>query len=63
MTDSDGPPIVTSLTYHVLRGVPTEWTMSLTVSADSRGPSRSPCRTSEEDAIILSPINNADGVE
>ena len=36
--------------------------MSLTASENSRGPSGSPCRTSEED-YISSSINNADGVE
>ena len=63
MTDSDGPPIVRSPRYHALRGVPTEWAKSLTTSANSRGWCGSPCRSPEEDTIILSPINNSDGVE
>ena len=41
--DSDGPPDVASMRYHMLRGVPTELAMSLTACANSRGPSGSPC--------------------
>ena len=63
MTDFDEPPMVASSTYHMSRGVPTECSMSLTASANCRGPRGSPCRTPEEDAISLSPINNADGVQ
>ena len=58
MADTNKPLVVTSL-----RGVPTKWAMSLTASANSRGPSESFCRTPKENAIISSPINNADGVE
>ena len=47
----------------MLREVQTEWAMSLTASAYSRGLNGSPCRTLKDDDIILSPIINADGVE